>query len=151
MTSMYEILQDILIGPQCFVLGALIGGVISIVVQKYISRRAAAKIFREGVIDALGSFYPPPGDWSMNFEAKLRGAVPEIEKHVTKFRYYVPRREQKAYDSDWNAFRSYCLEMNSYKSLASKLYPSMRPDNERNPQDIFYEKLENLLRHGKNT
>lgn len=133
------------------ILAALIAVLCAFAVQRYVSKRAAAKSFREGIIDELTSFYPPPGNWSIGFEEKLRTAIPRIEILVTKFGYFVPRKLQKDYVSDWSTFRSHCLEMTWNECAAYTMYPSMRTSEDRKPEEVFYENLENLLGYGKDT
>ena len=133
------------------ILGVLITALCAFAVQRYISKRAAAKSFREGIIDELNSFFPRPGNWSMGFEERLRTAISRIEILVSKFRYFVPRQSQKAYDSDWSTFSSHCLNMTWNKCAAYTMYASMRSSDDRKPEEVFYENLENLLRYGKET
>lgn len=133
------------------ILGVLITALCAFAVQRYISRRTAAKSFREGIIDELNSFYPRPGNWPMGFEERLRAAISRIETLVSKFRYFVPRRSQSAYDSDWGIFRSHCLDMTWSNCAAYTMFPSTRSVDDRNPKDVFYENLERLLQYSKET
>jgi len=126
---MWELPKDIPNYP-FIVLGALIAVLGAFAVQRYISNRGAAKSFREGIIDELNGFYPRPGNWSMGFEERLRPAIPRMEILVSKFRYFVPRQFQKAYDSDWSTFRSHCLDLTWNKCAAYAMYPSTRASDD---------------------
>ena len=133
------------------IIAVLIAGLYAFKLQRYISKRAAAKFFREDIIDQLAGFYPPPGDWHIGFEEQLGVAIARIEIIARKFRYFVPRQKLGTYDSAWSAFKSHCSDLTWENCAAYTMYPSMRTGDEQNPKEVFYKKIERLLSYGKET
>jgi hypothetical protein len=133
------------------IISALIGVLCAYRVYRYKSKSEAARSFREGVIDELKEFYPPPGNCLMGFEGKLDAAMARVEILVKKLGYYVPRRKRRGYDSAWKDLKIHCLEITSDKCSAYTMFPSMRRDDEKNPKEVFYEKVENLLKQASDT
>ena len=131
------------------IIGALIAVLCAFAVQRYKSKGDAARFFREGVIDELVGFYPPPGKWRKGFEGQLAIAMASIEVRVKKFRQYVPRRKLRGYDSTWKDLKIHCSDLTWEKCAAYTMYPSMRTDDDKDPKEMFYEKIEKLLTYAR--
>ena len=130
---------------------ALAGVLVTFATQRYIARCAAAKAFRETIIDTLGDLYPSPGNWLRGFEAKLGTVLKSLSPAVAKYKYHLTRGGARRLENAWQEFANYASQVTWEKCAGYAMYDTMREPNEASPQDVFYDYLDALLGTGKMT
>lgn len=121
--------------------GAL--GVVALGIEIVNRKRRADAIhnFRYTIEIELAGMYPKPVNWPRNVDTFLRARLPEMQENFEVMRIFLPQDLLLGYNTAWNKYRDFCLEITDEKCIA----PEQPSSNEPDPKEVFHKLVSDLL------